>query len=1043
MINFSEKYDRKKFGIFLKEFLPEDLLEKNKVFQVDEGNEYFKKAILLGSIESLENLVVFEIERKRSEKSRIAITKELFKFLSTHGYSKALIVTFSEKESHYRFSLIKSDLKWAGTKVNRDFSNPKRLSFRLGAGSKVHTASKQLIKLGKLKSFDDLYQRFNIEIVNNEFFENYKNLYLTIEGKLKKDKEFSSFAKKIKLETSLFAKKLLGQIVFCYFLQKKGWLGVKKDQNFGYGDQKYLKNQFTEYSSNKKNFFNDFLEYFFYEGLNKKNENNYVKSIKSKVPYIGGGLFEYHEEYDWKNENLKIPNNVFSNTELNGILDIFDLYNFTVDENADFDIEISIDPEMLGNVFENLLPENLRKERGTFYTPKYVVENICKETLFDFLNYETKFFLKEDVLKSFIFDKEFETPSIPNLKKYAQELDNLLLKVKICDPAVGSGAFAVKIMNLIVELRIKLNNLTGRVYKKSSYYFKRDCIQNSIYGVDIDDYAVEITKLRLWLSLIEDKIDYIDIEPLPNLDFKIVQGNSLLEEYNGINIGSSIFVKKNKNLDLFSNNDLIEKLIKNLAILQNTYFKTISYSKKRLLKKEIELLMMNILSNVLNEEKLSNLDLKKNNEDLKNIFSSRFKRNCFPWGIFFADVFYNNKGFDIIIGNPPYVDSEEMVRSDKKLRDKYTNIYQSAEGNWDLFVIFCELGFNLLKENGVISFIVKNTLVASTYTKKLREKFLKLNVKEIIDYSTVDVFKEADVYPMIFRAQNSIEQDDHVKMTVMDKIDKIHNQNLIEKKFFYKNIIWDYYFSDPSIFKIIKKLLLNNTYGDPYVSKILSACTVDEAYKIKKILEEDSEDKKNFYKLTNSGTLEPFFSTWGVDSTQYIKDQYKYPVVNIKKLEKISELRSNITISKKLIIANMTRGIECFYDHKAKFLAGKSTTVILPGKGKYSLEIMAAFLNSDITNFFVLIYFNSLKMQGGAINFGPKQIGQIPIPKKIKFEEKISKLVKDIVTIKSKNIRSEIDKKMIEINNLIFKNFNLNQNEIVIIKNYLNKINNT
>ena len=296
---------------------------------------------------------------------------------------------------------------------------------------------------------------------------------------------------------------------------------------------------------------------------------------------------------------------------------------------------------------------------------------------------------------------------------------------------------------------------------------------------------------------------------------------------------------------------------------------------------------------------------------------------------------------------------------------------------------------------------------------------------------------------MIFRAQNSIEQDDHVKMTVMDKIDKIHNQNLIEKKFFYKNIIWDYYFSDPSIFKIIKKLLLNNTYGDPYVSKILSACTVDEAYKIKKILEEDSEDKKNFYKLTNSGTLEPFFSTWGVDSTQYIKDQYKYPVVNIKKLEKISELRSNITISKKLIIANMTRGIECFYDHKAKFLAGKSTTVILPGKGKYSLEIMAAFLNSDITNFFVLIYFNSLKMQGGAINFGPKQIGQIPIPKKIKFEEKISKLVKDIVTIKSKNIRSEIDKKMIEINNLIFKNFNLNQNEIVIIKNYLNKINNT
>lgn len=1042
MVDFSKPYNRENFKIFLTNFLPDDFQYKYKNFDTSLNKEVFKEIILIGTVPSLKNLPIFEIKRIKKEKSRVKITKELFKFVENNGFDNALVITFSDNEQHYRFSLISSKLEWISEKkVKKFFSNPKRLSFCLGAGSKVHTATKQLIKSGKLKNFEDLYQRFNIEVVNNEFFVNYKNLYLIVEKKLQKDKEFSAFAKKIKLEISLFAKKLLGQIVFCYFLQKKGWLGVKEDQNFGSGDQKYLKNKFIEYSSNKKNFFNEFLEYFFYEGLNKKNENNYVKSIKSKVPYIGGGLFEYYEEYDWKNENLKIPNNVFSNDELNGILDIFDLYNFTVDENADYDIEISIDPEMLGNVFENLLPENLRKETGTFYTPKYVVESICKETLFDFLNNEIKFFVKKDELKSFIFDKEFEASFIPNLKKYAHELDDLLLKVKICDPAVGSGAFAVKMMNLIVELRIKLNNLTGRVYKQSSYYYKRDCIQNSIYGVDIDNYAVEITKLRLWLSLIEDKIDYAEIEPLPNLDFKIVQGNSLLEEYNGINIGSSVFVEK-KNLDLFSNNDLIEKLIKNLASLQNIYFKTISYSKKKLLKKEIELLMTDILLNVLNEEKSNNFEIKENKEYLKNIFSSKYKRNCFPWGIFFADVFYNNKGFDIIIGNPPYVDSEEMVRSDKQLRDKYTRIYSSAEGNWDLFVIFCELGLNLLKDNGVISFIVKNTLVASTYSKKLREKFSKINVKEIIDYSTVDVFKEADVYPMIFRVQKSIKQDDYVKMTVMEKIDKIHNQNLIEKKFFYKNTIWDFYFSDPSIFKIIKKLLLNNTYGDPYVSTILSACTVDEAYKIKKILIEQSEDKKNFYKLINSGTLEPFFSTWGDDKTQYIKDQYKYPVVNIKKLEKISKLRSNITLSKKLIVANMTRGIECFYDHEAKFLAGKSTTVILPGKGKYSLDIMAAFLNSDITNFFVLIFFNSLKMQGGAINFGPKQIGQIPIPKKIKFEEKISKLVKDIIKTKSTNIRGEVGKEMVELNDLIFKNFDLNQNEIVIIKNYLNKINN-
>ena len=206
MINFSEKYDKKKFGIFLKEFLPEDLLQKNEELQINEDNEYFKKATLLGSIESLEDLVVIEIERKRSEKSRITITKELFKFLNTYGYSKALIVTFSEKESHYRFSLVKSDFIWVGTKVKKEFSNPKRLSFLLGEGAKLHTPYHKLNT--KVFNYQDLISRFNIEIVNNEFFENYKDLYSNLNGSLKKDKNFLNFIEKKNIKTYLFAKKL-------------------------------------------------------------------------------------------------------------------------------------------------------------------------------------------------------------------------------------------------------------------------------------------------------------------------------------------------------------------------------------------------------------------------------------------------------------------------------------------------------------------------------------------------------------------------------------------------------------------------------------------------------------------------------------------------------------------------------------------------------------------------------------------------------------------------------------------------------------------
>ena len=177
MINFNEKYERKEFQLFLKDFLPHDYLETLNELKIDKSNNFFKKATLLGSVKSLENLVIIEVERIKSEKSRITITKELFKFLELYGYSKALVITFSEIEDHYRFSLIKSDLNWSSeTKVKKEFSNPRRLSFLIGKGSKIHTATKHLLEQGKVKNFDDLYSRFNIEIVNDEFYEHFSSL---------------------------------------------------------------------------------------------------------------------------------------------------------------------------------------------------------------------------------------------------------------------------------------------------------------------------------------------------------------------------------------------------------------------------------------------------------------------------------------------------------------------------------------------------------------------------------------------------------------------------------------------------------------------------------------------------------------------------------------------------------------------------------------------------------------------------------------------------------------------------------------------------
>ena len=469
MINFAKKYNRNEFQIFLKNFLPNDYKQISKELLIEKSNKYFKRATLLGTVKSLNDLVIIEIERIKSEKSRITITKELFKYLENYGYSKAIIITYSEKEYHYRFSLINSDLKWTSdTKVKKEFSNPKRLSFLLGEGSKIHTATKHLIDEGRVKNFDDLYSRFNIEIVNDEFYEHYKNLFFNLKDKLDKDKEFSTFAKKINLQTNNFAKKLLGQIIFCYFLQKKGWLGVEKNKSFGTGDISFLRNQFEKYKKEKKNFFNDFLEFFFYQGLNNQNKDDFLEKINCRVPYVGGGLFEYYEGYDWEKESLKIPNTTFSNENNNGILDIFELYNFTVDENETIDIEISIDPEMLGRIFESLLEENIRQERGAFYTPRAIVNEMCERSIINYLNNKFDNKLSFEQISDFVLNHKFDISKNENFKEIAAEIDKILEDIKICDPAIGSGAFAVGIVNLISRLRSLLRDFVNRKYKNTS-----------------------------------------------------------------------------------------------------------------------------------------------------------------------------------------------------------------------------------------------------------------------------------------------------------------------------------------------------------------------------------------------------------------------------------------------------------------------------------------------------------------------------------------------------------------------------------------------
>jgi type I restriction-modification system DNA methylase subunit len=299
----------------------------------------------------------------------------------------------------------------------------------------------------------------------------------------------------------------MGQIVFLYFVQKKGWLGVRPNENWGTGDQGYLRSLFETCRKTNQNYFDDYLEPLFYEALaEKRGEDDFFEQLNCRIPFLNGGLFE--SVYDWKNTEINIHNEV-----LGKLLDFFDQYNFTVDENTPSDQEISVDPEMLGKIFENLLEVKDRKDKGAFYTPREIVHYMCRESLIQHLVSEDtapedrirKLFENKDTDLSILVDDYKKTEIIKRmqeLKDIAEKVDVSLRNVKIVDPAVGSGAFPMGMLNEISSVRHYLNtnflhktNDTGK--ELSLYDIKKETLENwnVLAGDELPNYAVELQPL--------------------------------------------------------------------------------------------------------------------------------------------------------------------------------------------------------------------------------------------------------------------------------------------------------------------------------------------------------------------------------------------------------------------------------------------------------------------------------------------------------------------------------------------------------------------
>ncbi|MFO7735481.1 MAG: Eco57I restriction-modification methylase domain-containing protein, partial [bacterium] len=672
--------------------------------------------------------------------------------------TNALIIFSSKNSENYRFSLLTTDYKREGKKTTRDLSNPRRFSFYLGPEAKIKTPKQFLIDKGAVRDIDDLKSRFSVEVVNKEFYENIQTLYYDLMG-IKRDKPLLTYPDEEHAET--FAIRLLGRVMFSWFLKKK-----KSDRGVPLIPDAVLS---LETVRDRKNFYHFLLEPLFFEIMNTpKDKRNYeflaqynLDGLHRDIPFLNGGLFEPDETID-KYRTGDQPSQPFGVVEIPdswfiSLFEVLDLYNFTVDENTMQDIDLSVDPEMLGRIFENLLAEvnpetqqQARNDTGSFYTPRPIVEYMVDASLKEHLKQKTE--LTEQELSSLLSyaEERDETFSKEKRMQVIEACDSMT----VIDPACGSGAFPMgmlqktalileKVDEESIEWTMKmLEGISNPVVKHAvekqlenedwRYIHKLGMIQKSIYGVDKQPIAVELSRLRFFLSLIVDaKIDDTDdnrgIKALPNLDFKFVCADTLTR------------FDDNDQGTIHENHPAFKKLHK----LRENYFES-SVSEKEKIKNEFLDTQKKLAADSGDWAHSSNLKNKATwnpfNNDPADFFVSKW-------------MFGVEDGFDVVIGNPPFI---QLQKNDGILGKKYHEEgYSSYAKTGDIYALFYERGNELLKNGGHLCYITSNKWMRAKYGEKLR-KYLSDNTDPeiLIDFGGYKVFDSATVDTNILLFQN-------------------------------------------------------------------------------------------------------------------------------------------------------------------------------------------------------------------------------------------------------------------------------------------------
>ena len=865
-------------------------------------------------------------------------------------------------------------------------------------------------------SFENIKDAFSVERLNKDFFNGYKERYVKFLNHINEDTK----------ENRDYVKKLLGRLVFLQFLQKKGWMGVPANQQgWNGGDKFYLNHLIENYEGNDR-LLSDVLEPLFFNTLNEHRINDLADSRLGKnikIPYLNGGLFD-KDNLDKK--DIDFPYDYFKE-----LMDFFAMYNFTIDENDPEDSEIGIDPEMLGHIFENLLEDN--KDKGAFYTPKEIVQYMSQESVAQYLKSHAPEEL-HTAIDSLIKQRVVE-PILQN-KENARLVNKSLSVVKVCDPAIGSGAFPMGVLNVLFDCRHLLYGFIGKNEDFSYAKVKRDIIQNNIYGVDIEKGAVDIARLRFWLALV---VDENEPQPLPNLDYKIMCGDSLLHRFTLDAPFQNVLKDYNqKNGTHYTLDDYRQWVYDYTDISDHTQkddFRKRIEDIKRAVKTELSKKEIGKIAKVRgaidnlqmgdffgdkkkeNEKKIKALqkELKALEQQRAEIESNKIYDQAFEWRFEFPALLDEKgdfMGFDIVIANPPYV----SVGTDEK--DKYQRSFTIIEGHVDLYELFIEQGMSLLKNNGALVFINPNTVLTNLYSKKLRYKLIhEYGLKEIINFG-VDVF-DAIVHTCILRMQKGISITKiGIKKNVCD-VTKL-------------NLPVDYYLKVTDVEQTNNytfDISLNDVERNLFLKLVQFDTLGDKCY-LRQCIKTGND--KEYVQKSATSLPEPWKKTLrGKGIERYC---IKESDIFIKYGDWLARNWKNKTFYERPKIAIREAGnrITACLDFENRYFLS-SLYAIYP-KTTYDnndLKVLLAILNSTFATFFIQKIAFDLT-QGAFTKMRTNQLARLPLPiVSIAQKEQLASIIDVIIANKELNKRIEQEEAQIDL--LVYHLYGLTYDEVLIV----------